>query len=73
LTDAPFKCGPEDVNVEAFAEVASIIGDRNAVEEFLACSIWPLNEGCEFEVDRKETPLSKVVVPMPKVTPTIGK
>jgi hypothetical protein len=43
------------------------------VEKFLACGIWPHSEGCEFEVERKEMPLSKVMVPMPKVTLTIGK
>jgi hypothetical protein len=71
--DAPFECSSEDANVVAFAEAASIIGRRNAVEEFLACDIWPLSENCKFEVERKETPLSKVMVPMLKVTPTIGK
>jgi hypothetical protein len=43
------------------------------VEEFLPCVICPLSEGCELEVERRETPLLKVMVPMPKVTPTIGK
>jgi hypothetical protein len=46
---------------------------RAAVEEFLACGIWPLNEGWEFEVETRESPLSMVVVPMPKVTSTIKK
>jgi hypothetical protein len=73
LTDAPFECNPEDMNMAAFAEVASIIGGHNVLEKFLACDIWPLSEGCEFEVERKEMPLSKVIVPIPKVTLTIGK
>jgi hypothetical protein len=57
----------------AFGEAASIIIGHDAGEEFLACGIWPLSKGCEFEVERKETPLLKVVVPMPKVAPTLGK
>jgi hypothetical protein len=57
LTDALFECSSEDTNVE----------------EFLACSIWPLSENYEFEVERKESSVSKVMVPMPKVTPTIRK
>jgi hypothetical protein len=41
--------------------------------KFLACSIWPLSKTFEFGVDRKETPLSKVMVPMPNVAPIIGR
>jgi hypothetical protein len=71
LMDSPFLCDPEDMNVIAFAEVASIIGGHDAVEEFLACDMWPFSEQFGFKVDTKETPLSKVIVPMLKVTPTI--
>jgi hypothetical protein len=73
LTDPPLECDPGDVNMEAFADLASVIRGRDAVEEFLACGIWPLSESCEFEVERKETPFSKVIVPMSKVTPIIWK
>jgi hypothetical protein len=45
LTNTPFKCGPGDVDVAAFTEVASIIGVHDTVEEFLACGIWPLSKG----------------------------
>jgi hypothetical protein len=73
LTDGPYECGPDDVNVVAFAVVAAIIGGRDAVKKFLACGIWPLNEGWEFEVERRESPILKIVVPMPKVTAIIGQ
>jgi hypothetical protein len=72
LLDVSFECGPRDVNVAAFTEAASIIGGRNVVEEFLACGIWLLIKKCDFEVEMKETPLSKVIVPMPRVTPIFG-
>jgi hypothetical protein len=72
LTDALFECSPGDVNVGAYTETTSIIGGCDIVEEFLACGIWPLREKFEFEVEMEETPLSKVMVPMLKVTPTIG-
>jgi hypothetical protein len=49
-----------------------IIGGRDGVKEFLACGIWPLSDNCGFEVETKETTLTRVVVPMPKVTPSIG-
>jgi hypothetical protein len=39
LTDAPFECDPEDVNVAAFAEATSIIGACDTMEEFLACGM----------------------------------
>jgi hypothetical protein len=48
-----------DVNVVAYTETTSIIGGCDIVEEFLACGIWPLHEKFEFEVEMKETPLSK--------------
>jgi hypothetical protein len=72
LTDAPFECDPEDVNVAAFAEATSIIGACDTMEEFLACGMWPLSEKFGFEVETREMPLTKVMVPMLKVTPTIG-
>jgi hypothetical protein len=61
-----------DMNVVAFTEAASISGCRETVEEFLACGIWPLCEKCDFEVETKETPLSKVVVSLPTITPVVG-
>jgi hypothetical protein len=73
LTGALFEYGPDDANMAAFTKGMSIIGDRDTVEEFLACGIWPLRVKCEFGVERKETPLLKVVVPMSNVTPIIGK
>jgi hypothetical protein len=73
LIDAPFKCDLEDVNMAAFAEATSIIRGHDVVEEFLACGIWPLSKSCEFDVEKKETPLSNVMVPMPKVNPIIAK
>jgi hypothetical protein len=72
LMEAAFECGPDDAIVVAFVEVASIIGGCDAVEEFLACGMRPLSEKFGFEVETKETPLSKVVVLMPQVTPIIG-
>jgi hypothetical protein len=64
LTEVPFSCGPKDANVAAFIEVASLIGGRNVVKEFLASGLWPLGQQFGFQVERKESPLSKVLVPM---------
>jgi hypothetical protein len=38
-----------------------------------ACGIWRLSEGWEVEVEMRESPLSKVVMPMLKVTAIIRK
>jgi hypothetical protein len=71
-TEVFASCSPEDVDFMAFVEATSLIGGRNAVEEFLACSLWPLGEQFGFEVDRKESPLSKVIVLMRHITASIG-
>jgi hypothetical protein len=65
LLEAPSTRGPDDTNIAAFIEATSIIGSCDIVEEFLACGLWPLSEKFGFDVETKETPQSKVVVPMP--------
>jgi hypothetical protein len=72
LTEAPSSCGLEDANFVAFIEATSIIGGRDAVEEFLASGLWPLREKFGFKLETKEFSLSKVVVPMPLVDAVIG-
>jgi hypothetical protein len=71
LMEVPSSCGPEDANNMAFLEVTSLIGGHNVVEEFLASDLWPLGQQFGFEVERNESPLSKVQVPMPQVIATI--
>jgi hypothetical protein len=53
--EVTFECGPTDANVAAFTEAALIIGGHDAVEEFLACGLWPLSEKFGFKVEMKET------------------
>jgi hypothetical protein len=67
------SCGPEDPNFTAFIKVTSLIGGHDAVEEFLACGLWPLGQQFGFLVETKESPLSKVLVPMLQITATIGE
>jgi hypothetical protein len=64
LMEVPFSCGPKDANVASFIVAASLIGGRNVVKEFLASGLWPLGQQFGFQVERKESPLSKVLVPM---------
>jgi hypothetical protein len=72
LTESPSSCGSEDANFAAFVEATSIFSGRDAVEEFLASGLWPLSEKFGFELEMKESPLSKVVVTMPDIDATIG-
>jgi hypothetical protein len=72
LMEVPSSCGPEDANVVAFVEATSLIGGCDVVEEFLASGLWPLGQQFGFQVERKESLLSKVLVPMPHITTAIG-
>jgi hypothetical protein len=72
LMEAPSACGLDNTNVAAFVEATSIIRGRDAVEEFLSCGLWPLSEKFGFKVETMESTLSKVVVPMSRVTTIIG-
>jgi hypothetical protein len=44
LTEPPHNCAIDDMNAEAFKLAAKIIEVRDAVEEFLACSILALSD-----------------------------
>jgi hypothetical protein len=43
------------------------------VEEFPSSSLWPLSQQFGFEVETKESLLSKVIVLMPRFTTAIGQ
>jgi hypothetical protein len=72
-TDVSSSCGPEDADFAAFIEVTSLIDGHDAVEEFLASGLRPIGQQFGFEVEMKESPLSKVIVPMPRITTAIGQ
>jgi hypothetical protein len=55
----------KDSNITAFIEATSLVGGCDVVEEFLASGLWPLGQQFGFQVERKESPLSKVLVLMP--------
>jgi hypothetical protein len=71
--EVPSSCGPEDTNFVAFFEATSLIDGRDVVEEFLVCGLCPLGQQFGFEVEMKESPLSKILVPMSQVTVAIGE
>jgi hypothetical protein len=63
----------KDHNFVAFVDATSLIGGRDAVEEFIASGLWPLRWSFTFAVETKESPFSMVTVSMPQITPPIGE
>jgi hypothetical protein len=75
LTEPAHNCAEDDVNARAFELAIRTIGGRDAVEEYLACGagVWPLGATWDLgEVETAEAPLSKVTVPLPKVSAMKG-
>jgi hypothetical protein len=49
LTKVPSSCDLEDNDFAAFVEATSLIGGRDAVEEFLAGGLWTLGNSLVFK------------------------
>jgi hypothetical protein len=73
LTKVPTSCGPEDTNFVAFIAETSLIGGRDVVKEFLGCGLWPLGQQFGFQVETKACPFSKLMVPIPQITASMGE
>jgi hypothetical protein len=55
-----------DVNDVAFIRATTMIGGRDAIEEFLVCEMYPLVAGFGFKnVTTSRTSMSRVEVPLP--------
>jgi hypothetical protein len=67
LTEVPHYYDVDDANTMTFKEATKIIKCHDTVEDFLAYNIWPLSDGWDFEVEKMEMPLLKVIMSMPKV------
>jgi hypothetical protein len=72
-TDVSASCDSEDADFKAFVDATSLIGGRDAVEEFLACGLSPLGRGFAFPVETKESSLSKIILPMPQIGTAIAE
>jgi hypothetical protein len=70
--DVSSSCDPKDADFKAFVDATSLIGGRDAVEEFLACGLSPLGHRFGFSVETKESPLSKIILPMPLIGTAIA-
>jgi hypothetical protein len=60
------ECPDNDPNDDAFVRETTTIGGRDAIEEYVACKIYPLAASFGFEtVPLGMTPVSKVKTPLP--------
>jgi hypothetical protein len=67
LDGAPFYCADEDSGDIAFIHATKFIRGRDAMEEFLACGMYPLVADAGFDrVATRTMPISKLKVPLPK-------
>jgi hypothetical protein len=63
------ECSNDDPNDAAFVQATSTIRGRDAVEEYLACKMYPLDAGFGFgEVPVGVTPVLKVETHLPLFT-----
>jgi hypothetical protein len=59
------ECPDNDPNDASFVRATATIGGRDAVEEYVACKMYPLATGFGFEsVPLGMTPMSKVESPL---------
>jgi hypothetical protein len=60
-TEPPFECTYDDSRDVPFVHTTCLIGAQDAVEEYLACRMFPLSDCFGFtKIADGETPVSKV-------------
>jgi hypothetical protein len=65
VMDPPFDCPDDEVNDAAFIKATRMIGGQDAVEEYMACGLFPLSASFGLgKVTDRETPASKLPAPM---------
>jgi hypothetical protein len=66
VVESDVECPDVDPNDVAFIDISATIGGRDAIEEFVACKMYPLGSGFGFkDVAIGTTPVSKVQTPLP--------
>jgi hypothetical protein len=66
-TEPLFDCPNTDVCDVVFVQAVGLIRGRDIVEEYLACSMYPLSASFDFEtITDGETSVSKLVMPLPE-------
>jgi hypothetical protein len=65
--EPPFDCPDDDSRHAAFIMADSFIGNRDTVEEYLACGIYSLSAGVDFgRITDGVTSVSRLKLPLPK-------
>jgi hypothetical protein len=65
-TEPPFDCTDDYSGDVSFIKAAKFIGGRDAVEEYLACSMYPLSTNVSFKRGADGvTPTSRLKLPLP--------
>jgi hypothetical protein len=60
------ECSDNDLNDATFIRATSTVGGHNAIEEYVACKMYPLDVGFDFKsVPLGMTPISRVETPLP--------
>jgi hypothetical protein len=62
-----YQCPNDEAGDVAFIKATRAIRGRDAVEEFMACELFPLSASFELgEISEGETPVLKLTVPLPE-------
>jgi hypothetical protein len=63
-----FNCPDEEASDMAFVKATRTISDQDAVEEYMACGLFPLLASFNLvEIADGETPVLNLAVPLPKL------
>jgi hypothetical protein len=72
-TKPSFKCPDDNLRDGVFVWASKNIRGRDAVEEFVACGVWPLATSVSFEqVSVSVMSVSKLKLPLPKFVAARG-
>jgi hypothetical protein len=64
-TEPLFECVDDDAGDVAFVKATRSIGGRDAIEEYMACRLFPLVASFGLgEIADGETPVSKILLPL---------
>jgi hypothetical protein len=67
VVEPSFKCPDDEAGDVAFIKATRAIGGRDAVEEYMACGLFPLSTSFNLgDIADGETPVWKLAVPLPK-------
>jgi hypothetical protein len=68
LMEPSFNCPDEEASDMAFVKATRTISDQDAVEEYMACGLFPLLASFNLvEIADGETPVLNLAVPLPKL------